>query len=291
VVREDPTNPNLLFVGTEHAIYYSIDSGDSWRKLNNNMPTVAVHEILIHPRDNDLIVATHGRGVWILDDITPLQQLTPEVLGSTAHLFEQRPFTRWERIQKSDPRMGYQLFAGDNYDAGAVPIDYYLAADGGEITLEISNLDGDKHTAVVDAAAGVQQYLWNLQFDGPPLDQEQIDFIEQQLATRIEEWDEEEAAEQAITLGELQARLADFRAATDDPHRMKAIRGIDGIRVGPTGGGRGGRGGGGGFRGGRGFSSWGRPAGSGEFLITLTAGDVTQTATLVVKEDPIRQQR
>jgi photosystem II stability/assembly factor-like uncharacterized protein len=291
VVREDPSNPNLLFVGTERSIHFSIDGGDSWRKLNNNMPTVAVHEILIHPRDRDLIVATHGRGVWILDDITALEQLTPEVLSSDAHLFEQRPFTRWARIQKSDPRMGYQVFAGDNYDVDTVPIDYYIGSGDGEVMLEITSVDGRKHTAVIDAAAGMQQYRWNLRFDGPPLNDAQIGFIEQQLVTMIDEWDAEQAAEGGPTLADVQERLAAFRAATDDAHRMKAIRGLDGVRVGPTGGGgRGSRGGGrGGFRGG--FGAWGEPAGTGEFLVRMTAGDVSETATLVVKADPILQQQ
>jgi len=166
VVREDPVNPDLLFVGTEFAIFYSVDNGDSWTKLNNNMPTVAVHEILIHPRDHDLIVATHGRGVWILDDITPLQQFTAEVRALAAYLFEPRVFTRWERIQQADPRKGYQFFAGENIDSSAVPIFFYLASPD-SVTLEISSLDGLTHTAVIDGRQGIQQYRWNLRFDAP----------------------------------------------------------------------------------------------------------------------------
>ena len=79
VVKEDLKNPNLLFAGTEFAVFYSADGGKKWAKLNNNMPTVAVHDLMIHPRDNDLIAATHGRGIWIMDDITPLQQLSEKV--------------------------------------------------------------------------------------------------------------------------------------------------------------------------------------------------------------------
>jgi hypothetical protein len=228
--------------------------------------------------------------VWILDDITPLQQLTPEVLGSDVHLFEQRPFTRWERIQKSDPRMGYQVFSGDNVDSSAVPIDFYLGSDPvAEIVIEISRLDGKKHTAIVDGAAGVQQYRWNLQFDGPALNDAQVAYVDEQLVTMIEELDDAEAPEGGLTGAELQARLAEYRVAADDPHRIKAIRGVAGVRVGPVGGGRGGRGGGRGGRGG--FGAWGEPAGTGEFLVTMTVGDITQTTMLVVKEDPIRQQR
>ena len=201
--------------------------------------------------------------------------------------------------------MGYQVFSGDNVDAGAVPIDFYLASDTGEVVIVINNLEGKKHTAIVDGAAGVQQYSWNLQFDGAALDEAQIAFVEQQLVDMIEAWEpagstgERGRTEEAATRAELEERLAAYRAATDDPHRMKAIRGLGGVRVGPTGdgaarGARGGRGGRGGFggRGGRGgFGAWGEPAGTGEFLITMSVGDTTQTTTLVVREDPIRQGR
>ena len=233
VVREDPNNSSLLFAGTEFAIYYSIDGGGSWRKLNNNLPTVAIHEILIHPRDHDLIVATHGRGVWILDDITPLEQLTNEVLAADAHLFEPREFTRWERIQKSDPRKGYQFFAGDNIDSRAVPIHFFLGFDPAEnVEIEISSLDGKKHSASIDGVAGIQSYGWNLQFDAP------------------------------------------------GAGRGGAGRGGAG-RGGARAGGRRGRGG-------RGGGGRGEPAGVGTFLVKMTAGGVTQTRTLLVKEDPIR---
>jgi hypothetical protein len=204
------------------------------------MPTVAIHEILIHPRDNDLIVATHGRGVWILDDITPLQQLTVDVLSSDAHLFDPRPFTVWERIQKSDPRKGYQIFAGDNVDSSAVPISFYLG-DAGPVTLEISSLDGLTHTATIDGRQGVQEYRWNLRFDRP---------------------------------------AGQTRGAANVAGR--------GARGG-GGAGRGGRGGRGGGRGGRG--ALGPMAGEGQYRITMTAGSVTQTRTLTVRLDPIRQGR
>ena len=75
VVREDPKNRNLLYVGTEFGLYVSLDGGKKWQKFMNNLPTARVDDILIHPRDNDLIVATHARGIWIADDISPLQQL------------------------------------------------------------------------------------------------------------------------------------------------------------------------------------------------------------------------
>ena len=92
VVREDPKNKDLLYVGTEFGLYASTDGGKSWKKFMNNLPTVRVDDILVHPRDNDLIVATHGRSVWIADDITALQQVTPQVRDRTPSL--RRPSRR-----------------------------------------------------------------------------------------------------------------------------------------------------------------------------------------------------
>jgi hypothetical protein len=98
VVKEDLKNQSLLFAGTEFSAYVSIDGGANWRRLNG-LPTVPVHDLVIHPREADLIAATHGRSLWILDDITPLQQLTPAVLQSDLHLFKNKVATIWDRGQ------------------------------------------------------------------------------------------------------------------------------------------------------------------------------------------------
>ena len=94
VIREDPRNRGLLYVGTEFGIFASLDEGSSWFSLKNNLPTVAVHDIAVHPRDNDLIIGTHGRGVWIMDDIAFLQEMTPAVFESPGVLFTVRPAAR-----------------------------------------------------------------------------------------------------------------------------------------------------------------------------------------------------
>ncbi len=99
VVKEDLKNPNLLFAGGELAAFYSLNGGQSWSRLNGNLPTVAVHDLQVQPRENDLVAATHGRGFWILDDISALQQMTPEVQQSEAHLFKNRMATEWLNIQ------------------------------------------------------------------------------------------------------------------------------------------------------------------------------------------------
>ncbi len=76
VIREHPRNPDLLAVGTEFGVFVTIDAGESWVQLKNNLPTVAVHDILFHPRENDLIIGTHGRGIWILDDVAMLEEMS-----------------------------------------------------------------------------------------------------------------------------------------------------------------------------------------------------------------------
>ena len=122
VIKEDRKNPNLLFVGTDGGVYASLDGGGNWVRMKNNMPTVAVHDLVIHPRENDLVVGTHGRGFYITD-ISPLQELTQEVLASEAHLFEIEPKVQW--IMPSQPSVSAQNFEGDNEPHGVV-INYYL---------------------------------------------------------------------------------------------------------------------------------------------------------------------
>ena len=113
VVKEDLRNPSLLFAGTEFSVYATVDGGRRWHRIMNDLPTVPVHDLVIHPRDGDLVAATHGRSIWILDDITPLQQLTPEVMASDAHLFTQRVATQWRGISRGATR-GHLMFMGRN---------------------------------------------------------------------------------------------------------------------------------------------------------------------------------
>ena len=122
VIREDRENPNLLFIGTDKAVYISIDGGQNWSKMKNNMPTIPVHDLVIHPRENDLVVGTHGRGFFITD-ISPLQELTPDVLSKDVHMFAIEPKVQW--MMPSQKATGAQNFAGEN-ESHAVVINYYL---------------------------------------------------------------------------------------------------------------------------------------------------------------------
>ena len=113
VIREDPKNRNLLYLGTEYAFFVSLNGGQEWKRFMTGLPTVRIDDILVHPRDNDLIVATHGRSIWIIDDITPLQQLSDDVHDGEAHLFDIRPATAWANdIQQAILVEGAKHFRG-----------------------------------------------------------------------------------------------------------------------------------------------------------------------------------
>jgi len=162
VIKEDLKNPDLLFVGTEFSVFYSINDGRSWTKLNNNLPTVAVHDLVIHPRDGDLIAGTHGRGIWIMDDITPLQQATREVLRSDAHLFESRPATKWLNISRGGSR-GHLYYRGENPTSNAV-INYYIGANPtGSVEFKISDITGDlTRSFTFNAQSGINRFEWDM---------------------------------------------------------------------------------------------------------------------------------
>jgi photosystem II stability/assembly factor-like uncharacterized protein len=180
VVREDRRNPNLLFAGTEFAVWASLDAGRNWTRISNNLPTVGIQDLVIHPRDNDLIAGTHGRSIWILDDITPLQQLTREVRSKASHLFQQRVATLWENRSRGGQR-GHLWFGGENprefQAAGMLPrvphrnvavITYWLgSAPASPPVLEISDSSGQAtRTVTLPSAPGIQRYEWDLRFEG-----------------------------------------------------------------------------------------------------------------------------
>ena len=120
VVREDPKNAGLLYAGTEIGLYASWDGGKNWLELNmKNFPRVAVHDILIHPRDNDLIVATHGRSIWVFDDAAVLQQMNSDVLQAAGHLFDVRSAYRYS-TRMTRYGVGDKIFRGQNPPNGAM---------------------------------------------------------------------------------------------------------------------------------------------------------------------------
>ena len=139
-VREDPVRKSLLFAGTETAVWLSFDDGDHWQSLQLNLPHTSMRDLWIH--DDDLIVATHGRSFWILDDIASLRQMSPDIPREGAHLFTPASAYRVRRDTNTDTPLPADEPAGQNPPDGA-PIDYLLSQpSSGTVTLEILDLQG-----------------------------------------------------------------------------------------------------------------------------------------------------
>ncbi|HYW43589.1 MAG TPA: glycoside hydrolase [Bryobacteraceae bacterium] len=134
-VREDPRRKGLLFAGTEIAVYVSFNDGDDWQPLRMNMPATSIRDLVIH--DEDVVVGTHGRGFWILDDISPLRQMTAAVAAAGAHLFAPRPAYRLPRDTNTDTPLPPEEPAGKNPPDGAILYYYLKSAATGPVTLEI----------------------------------------------------------------------------------------------------------------------------------------------------------
>lgn len=182
VIREDPVNAQLLFVGTETGVWCSIDGGNEWSRLRLNMPTVSVYDLQIHPRAHDLIVGTHGRGIWILDDISPLEQLTAEVEGKNIYLFEQKEAVLWMNKSRGGQR-GHFWFAGDNpptiKTTSSLPrakfenlaaISFYVGAtDIDSLQLEITDY-GNQHyfRKMIAVHPGINRYYWDRSYHVQP---------------------------------------------------------------------------------------------------------------------------
>ena len=165
-VREDPRNPDALYLGTEFGAFFSVDRGGSWIGLQLGLPTVAVNDLVIHPRDNDLILATHGRGIWILDNINALQEIDRDLLGSPAHLFSIE-MAEQIRYRSEKGHTGNMIFRGTNPAPGAL-IDFWLSADGSEIALSVVDRGGNIVARVpATGRKGVNRVSWNLRYTNP----------------------------------------------------------------------------------------------------------------------------
>lgn len=169
IIREDPVRRGLLYAGTENALYFSLDDGDHWQPLRMNLPPAPVYGLVIQEHFNDLVIGTYGRGFWILDDLSPLQNLTPAVTESAAHLMKPRPAYRFVDIPGNyattdDPT------AGTNPPYGAA-INYWLKsahADTGASAPSIAILDGTGKTIRTlrgTGKRGINRVYWNLRND------------------------------------------------------------------------------------------------------------------------------
>jgi photosystem II stability/assembly factor-like uncharacterized protein len=122
---EHPRSPNLLFAGTEFGVYVSINDGGNWVSMKGNLPTVAIHDMVIQSRENDLVLGTHGRGFWILDDINLLEELTSETLAGDSHLARVQPALQLHYLRKGRDSQGQGFYAAPNPPGGAI-IDYFI---------------------------------------------------------------------------------------------------------------------------------------------------------------------
>jgi photosystem II stability/assembly factor-like uncharacterized protein len=183
-VREDPKRKGLLFAGTETGVYFSVDDGGHWQPLKLNLPTVPIHDLEVH--GDDLIVATHGRSFWVLDDITPLRQLDAVSANSEMVLYKPQTALRLHLptdIERRGP-------VGDNPPPGAIINYYFKVAPKDEVKLAIIDTDGKvvralsskekkgdeqppewpdqvKEITTIPAAAGMNRYAWNLRWEPP----------------------------------------------------------------------------------------------------------------------------
>ncbi|HYM82319.1 MAG TPA: hypothetical protein VEY91_13025 [Candidatus Limnocylindria bacterium] len=163
VVREDPVRPDLLYAGTEFGLYASFDRGRHWLRLQEGLPTVAVDDIAIHSRDHDLVIGTHGRSVFVLDDITPLQQWNPEVATRPATLFaprEARPFY----LRPLSGLWGQRPFRAKNPPPGA-SLNYFVREFTGDgVSLVIADsTDKTVRTLTGPGTPGFHRVTWDLQ--------------------------------------------------------------------------------------------------------------------------------
>jgi len=275
VIREDVNNPNLLFSGTETGVWYSLNKGDSWNRLKLNMPTVSVYDIKIHPRENDLIVGTHGRSLWILDDISPLQQLSNQLMNGDIHVFDQKVSTLWENISRGGQR-GHFWFAGDNPETientSSIPranfrnlaTITYMVGEGisDSLILTISDISGKYQRKIkVSPEPGIYRYLWDREFDAPDFTSEESTELDAILENILMQY------------GNSTVRRAYSRyhqASTSDEKR----RIIDPLT--------------------QGYLSFPMDekfliprAGIGSYKITLGAGEVSSSNILMIREDPI----
>lgn len=171
VVREDSRNTNLIYAGTELGLYASFAWGKGWTKLHlKNLPPVAVHDILVHPRENDLILGTHGRSLWIFDDATAIQKLTPALLGQPAQLFDVRPAIRFA-MKPTRYGIGDKLFQGPNPPYGALITYYFKEKPAENMNAKLEILDGSgkvvRKLKKFPLEPGLNRTAWDLREEAP----------------------------------------------------------------------------------------------------------------------------
>jgi photosystem II stability/assembly factor-like uncharacterized protein len=169
-IQQDYVNPNILYLGTEMGLYISLDRGQNWTKFTNNMPAVAVHHVTMHPKEHSLILATHGRGIIIIDDLQPLRELSAAIVEKDVHFFKAAPI-----VIKEQPTFGstasYGEFVGSN-PSSAAQIRYYLKKRHifGSMSMEVFNEQGEQVASLAPGKAkGINIVEWNYRLRRPKI--------------------------------------------------------------------------------------------------------------------------
>lgn len=172
-VAVHPSNPDLVFVGTDFGVFFSAVGGEEWLALQSGLPTNSVQGMIVHPRDNDLVIGTHGRGFWVFDDLALLEALTPDRADSHSFLPEPRDAIQLRDINRGRRAFGHSYWTAPNPPRGAI-INYWLgdAAEGEAVTVDILDRDGEliRRVAEHPAERGAQRVVWDLRFEAPPSD-------------------------------------------------------------------------------------------------------------------------
>ncbi|NQZ75183.1 MAG: hypothetical protein HRT61_03585 [Ekhidna sp.] len=161
-IQEDFENEDLLFLGTEFGLYVTVNGGKNWNQFTNNMPPVAVHHLEMQKQTNDIVLGTHGRGVIIIDDVSPLREITQEVLAKNVHFFESKPAI----IEETSPFGGTATemeFVGAN-GSNDVKVTYYLKKKHifGKMNMEVQDMSGNKLTEIAPGKSkGINVVTWN----------------------------------------------------------------------------------------------------------------------------------
>jgi len=171
-LTEDQRNPDVLYAGAETGIFLTLDRGKSWERLQANLPTVRVDEITLHPRDNSMLIATHGRALWILDHLAPIQEYTAAQSAGGAKLFSIDPALEWKAYgDKNEEFWAHQYFMGENPPKQAV-IQYDLTSPAQKAELTVADSTG-KELRQIDLSgsrlkAGIQSACWDFRVDPLP---------------------------------------------------------------------------------------------------------------------------
>jgi photosystem II stability/assembly factor-like uncharacterized protein len=172
VLEQDPVNRNLLFLGTEYGMYVSLNGGAKWILWRDGLPRAPHQALIVHPRDHDLVIGTHGRAAYILDDVRPLRALAdqPSITAKPLHLFEIPPTIQYQVMQVAGMRfLADAKFVGPNRPYGAL-LSYFVkeGSDTGKVSIEVAGADGKLIRSFQGPAkSGINRTNWDLRYDGP----------------------------------------------------------------------------------------------------------------------------